>query len=269
MEQILRWCISSLRSLEKVSIPFTARFLYAWPSPKPFERPTARLNEALIAHAFERLSHCKPIPDGNTYQGEQRVIPFTDNAAQILVTWRKKVEATESQHQGIMLSFMGKCAGTVVRLAGVMTYLDWLADGDLKEEPSEIPAECVQRSISLVEDYFIPMARRCFNDAALPQEQRDALALAKWISKEQPARMNARDLGRRPDVPVKDSRRMEAALEVLCNANWVRFVGGRSGEAKGRSRKDYEINPSLYDNSDNSDNSSPIDTIVTNDTGVA
>ena len=46
---------------------------------------------------------------------------------------------------------------------------------------------------------------------------------------------------------LRKAGHVDAALEVLREAGWVRPVPVRDGTAHGRQRKDYEINPEVYE----------------------
>jgi hypothetical protein len=92
------------------------------------------------------------------------------------------------------------------------------------------------------------MAERTFGDAALPQVERNATAVARWIMRERPAVINARHLRREVRLPgLREAAEVEAALKALVEAGWLRPVPARQGRAAGRQRKDYEVNPALWE----------------------
>ena len=45
-------------------------------------------------------------------------------------------------------------------------------------------------------DYFLPQAKRVYGDAAITPKEHDARALARWIARERPDRINTRRLSR-------------------------------------------------------------------------
>ena len=65
------------------------------------------------------------------------------------------------------------------------------------------------------------MARRVFGEAALPQSERDAHGLARWLVQQKPIpeTINARELRRMAGGPsIPDSARMADALDELADA---------------------------------------------------
>jgi hypothetical protein len=100
-------------------------------------------------------------------------------------------------------------------------------------------------AMGFLESYACPMARRCFGDAALPQAERDAVALAKWIRRNRPETVNARQLRQAGAIPTREAERYDAALAELEAAGWVRQAFTRAGDHAGRRRKDWTINPGL------------------------
>jgi hypothetical protein len=91
------------------------------------------------------------------------------------------------------------------------------------------------------------MARRVFGEAALPQAERDARTIARWLVRQipLPETVNARDLRRMANGPgIRDVDRVNGALEELADAGWVRAAPTRAG-GYGRQRLDWAVNPAL------------------------
>lgn len=239
---------------------FASRFLYSWPETKQFTKPNISYNQQYINNALKKLSLLDPLQDGKHHMGNQVILKFQETAGNILAEWIQKNQQLENESNGLMISFLGKCRGLVVRLSGILTYLDWSFSHNNEPKPNCIKAPAVERAIELMDLYYIPMARRCFGDACFPQDQKDAIAIAKWIYKNKPSTINSRELGRGQGSPVKNSTRIDKAIDVLVNANWLIYSGGRIGDTRGRERKDYIVNPLVFsmsgDKSVNSDNSS-------------
>ena len=222
-----------------------------WPNNVPFKRPKRTLNALFALSALGKLHRLEMECDD---QGNPAptIIPFSEEAASELATWRKGQNIREAGVSGLLLSHVGKLPGIVVRLSLVLTFLEWAATGNAPE-PTEIPKRHALAAIGLVDAYFLPMARRCFGDAALPQELRDAAAVAKWIvrpterSGQRPTTINATELRRGEGAPVRDAKRMRDALAELEDLGWLKNVGGREGGAPGRQRSDYEVNPKVFE----------------------
>jgi hypothetical protein len=61
-----------------------------------------------------------------------------------------------------------------------------------------VDGDAISRALGFLDDYAVPMARRAFGEAALPEAERDARRLARWILRQSPtpARCGAWQTGR-------------------------------------------------------------------------
>lgn len=215
---------------------FSARFLYAYPERVPIENPSAMIKPDKLYHAFKRL-HRLSFDDCR-----YREIPFTKEAAEEFLEWRRGNVKAEDSASGMLLSLLGKMPGLVIRIATVLAYLDWSADENHKE-PEVLTLTHVDRAMQLIDDYFIPMAWRTFGYAALPKAQRDARAIAKYIIRNKSKEINLRDFRRMSMSPVTDVGALEAAVHHLVDCNWLELAESNS---TGRKAKTYMVNPLLY-----------------------
>lgn len=153
----------------------------------------------------------------------------------------------EAESAGLMLSWLGKLPGLAVRLALILELLAWSETPEGTPEPSEIGERATTAAIVFLEDFAVPMARRTFGAAALPEAERDARRLARWLVKQDPVPsvVNAKALRRMAFGPgIPDAERMEAALAELGAAGWARPAPARAAGI-GRPRKDWSINPAV------------------------
>ena len=96
-------------------------------------------------------------------------------------------------------------------------------------------------------DYFLPMARRAYGDAALPADERAARTLAKWIIKERTTTINKSTLRRKTKLAgLRSKPEIDDAVEILEEAEWMRPAPARKGDTAGRSRSDYTVNPKVW-----------------------
>jgi hypothetical protein len=111
--------------------------------------------------------------------------------------------------------------------------------------PAVIDADAVARACGFLVEYAVPMARRVFGEAALPEAERDARRLARWLLRQSPLPevVNAKALRRQQDGPgIATAGRMDAALEELAAAGWCQRAPAREGDQAGRTRKDWGVN---------------------------
>jgi hypothetical protein len=222
-----------------------ARFLYTWPAPPPnvSARPDGRGLPFDLKAALRRLREL-PMPDS-----EPIVLGFEDDAAEAMQDWRREVKAMEADAAGLFLSWTGKLPGFAVRLALVFAHLAWIAAEDGTPPPERITLDDLSRALGFLADYAVPMARRAFGEAALPEAERDARRLARWYLRlpcPRPDILNARALRRMAHGPgIPTAARIEAALTELAELGLLRAAPRREGDAPGRRRADWAVNPAV------------------------
>ena len=224
---------------------FMARFLYVYPNPvlfkKPMKKPQKELLEEIIiklrglSFPVDRKGGHKPI-----------AVPFSSVAENHFLDWCDGIIKKEQDADGVLKSHIGKMRGMVVRVSLILCYIDW-ALSKSKSEPKEISAIYVKNAIRLIDGYFLAMAHRALAEALLPREQRDARTLAKWILREEPDILNVRAFIRMKGSPLRESPRLKAAIQFLCESDWLHYTGGRDGNNAGRQRQEYAINPKVFE----------------------
>ncbi|MXP62132.1 DUF3987 domain-containing protein [Roseomonas sp. M0104] len=218
-----------------------ARFIYTWPNTPPGKpkRPSGDGLPFLLMPALRRLREL-PMPNG-----EPVTLTFSAEAADLFDEWRGEVKEMEADAAGLFLSWIGKLPGMTVRLAVIFAHLDWLAAPDGTPPPDHISADAVVRAQGFLADYAVPMAKRAFGEAALPEAERDARRLARWMLRQRPRRavLNARQMRREANGPgIVSAPRIEAALQELAALGWVRPSDSKAG---GRRRADWDVHPAV------------------------
>lgn len=218
-----------------------ARLLYGWPTPAPLRRPRMVPDHNVALAALGRLLDEVPWEPP-----EPVILPFSDEAAAALHALREEANDLEKGAAGMFLSWLGKLPGFCVRLAVILQHLEWCWHGR-SAPPNRINLAAVESAADFLEKYAVPMARRVFGEAALPQRDRDAHAIGRWLAKQEPVPeiVNERDLRRIAEGPgIRDAARISAALEELGEAGWLRPAPARSS-GHGRQRLDWAVNPAL------------------------
>ena len=71
-----------------------------------------------------------------------------------------------------------------MRLALILEDLAWAVESEF--EPPKVSELAFLQARTLLKDFALPMARRTFGEAALPQVERDAGKLARWLIRQSP-----------------------------------------------------------------------------------
>jgi hypothetical protein len=223
---------------------FAARFLWFWPEPvSGFRLARVPVEGTAQEEALRRLHvlGMSKAEDGALQPGH---VQLSDTAAAQFEGYVVQAKLRGKEATGLLAGAWGKVSGYVLRLALVLEYLAW-SEAGFRSEPLRIGETVMLSAIGLIDGYFMPMARRVFGEAAIPEEERQAMELARWISEIKPERFNARETRRQIGGSLREAKHMSQACEVLTQAGWIRPVPGRSNTGGGRTPSDYEVNPAL------------------------
>ena len=174
------------------------------------------------------------------------MLPFTEDAAAALQAWREEAADLEEGRSRNVPSWLGKLPGFCLRLAVILEHLEWCWARQAPP-PDRIKLNAVAAAADFLERYAVPMARRVFGEASLPKSERDARAIARWLTKQKPVpdTINEREMRRMSGGPgIREAARISAAMTELVDAGWLRPAPSRS-EGHGRQRQDWAVNPAV------------------------
>lgn len=219
-----------------------ARFLWVWPNKVPGRRP-AQVADLELATAALRLLYELPLVDGEGGRPRPFRCPMSNDAADLFTEWWEASRSAELT--GPLAGTLGKAPGHVIRLALVLEHL-WWCGCSVAMPPSFVSAKAVAAALALVIDYFHPMAERVYGDPAIPERDRLATVLGKWIVATNPTLINGRELRQTAGLPgLREPDKVKMALDVLVDADWIMPSPSRAGGTPGRQRDDYIVNPRL------------------------
>jgi Protein of unknown function (DUF3987) len=224
---------------------FASRFLWAWPDPvEGFTLNRKPVDATKQVDAFRHLFKVK-LPSEDQEGRDPGRIELSDEAAKHFEKFGGEVKTSATRTIGLLAGALSKAPGHVLRLAMVIEFLRWLAK-PTSPEPKTIASESMLKAIKLVEDYFLPMAQRVFNEAAIPLEEQRVMILIGWLRDHDMRKFNAREARRTIGGILRESAHMNAACKTLELAGLIRPAFSRAGESKGQRRKDYEVNPVVF-----------------------
>ena len=152
-----------------------ARFCPFWPLLSPPKRPMRMSDSGCAEQAFGRLHGLKMPTD---YEGDPKpdFIPFSKAAQAHLDAFTREAFEweREAEGSGLLVSSIGKANGLSVRVALILTFLDWAAS-DQVDPPVEISEDYYIRAVRFVRDYALPMARMTYAETALKPVDRAAV----------------------------------------------------------------------------------------------
>jgi len=141
-----------------------ARILYAWPAEPPY-RPLADDVDEVDADLLDALMKLVDLPAGQGTDLEPRYLPLSDDARARFERFRHEVMTVgRASLDGREREWWAKGPGQVLRLAGVLAYLDWAMPGRSAadsghpalsaaawraQEPTEVGEEIMNNGITL------------------------------------------------------------------------------------------------------------------------
>ena len=220
-----------------------ARFLPVWPAPAPIKRPEDTHDDTFLDGALARLLSLDLVPDES---GGKRpwLVPFADDARNLLDIFRRNVREWEVEAEGLLLSFIGKLPGLAVRLSLVLSMLDWASSE--ADKPDAITAWHFGRAAHFVESYLLPMARRAYSEASASKGERAARRLISLLRESELRSFTARDVLRMERTGLATSDDLNPGISALVEADIVREVPLPAQSKGGRPSRLYSVNPKIF-----------------------
>jgi hypothetical protein len=128
----------------------------------------------------------------------------------------------------------------------VLEFMAWAGSSD-KAEPEEISARSMKGAIILWRDYFVHHLRLVVESAGGGRALGAARDLAKWIVNNEVKEFTRTQVRRNAGMKsLKDAQGAQAAIEELCEADWLFPNFSREGGRKGRTKQEYVVNPHVH-----------------------
>nr|WP_246558239.1 DUF3987 domain-containing protein [Bradyrhizobium liaoningense] len=231
------------RSFDGDSDGIYARFLYAWPPEAPFREPSDDADETdpEIINALGRLANLQA---GEDEAFAPRSVPLTVDARRVFAAFAEFAHRERQSLDGHNREYWCKGTGHVLRLAGVLCFLEWAWTGG--PEPQAIEARHVESAVLLWRSYLWPHGRAALRLVGVSEKHNHARAVLRWL------RANAKTTTSREEVRREAlSRRLDAAetqalLDMLERTGWLREVTTKAS-GPGRPARRWEINSKLFE----------------------
>jgi Protein of unknown function (DUF3987) len=174
-----------------------SRFLWCWPEPvKGSDLDAKEVHSAPQLDALRRLFALK-MDTSLTGELLPVYVPLSEAGRAELQPFVAQMKNCAADAYGPMAGAYGKAGGHALRLALVLEFLWWgLAPTDA-EGPVEISERAMSAAIDLVQNYFIPMARRALAEASIPPDDQKAMVLVRYLQLQELTFFNAPQNGLR------------------------------------------------------------------------
>jgi hypothetical protein len=222
-----------------------SRILWAWPDAIPF-----RLGEEApgVAWAIEALDRLRELDFAPGNPPSPIFMPLAPDARQLMVRFAQEMATNLKESGGLLRSAYGKARGAALRLSLVLEWLWFCGEAGMVMPPDVISVKAFAAAMTLIGEYFMPMAERVFGDAAASCDERGAATLARWIFKQKPEEVHVRSLLREVRLPgLRSAEQIKGAAKLLVDADWLRAPNVGFGTQR---KVSYAVNPRLWENDD-------------------
>jgi hypothetical protein len=230
------------RSFDGDSDGIYARFLYAWPPEAPFREPSDEADETdpEIINAFGRLANLQA---GDDEAFAPRSVPLTADARKVFAAFAEFAHRERQSLDGRDREYWCKGTAHVLRLAGVLCFLEWAWTGG--PEPKTIDARHVESAVLLWREYFWPHGRAALRLVGISDKHIHARAVLRWLRANSKATVSREEVRREALSRRLDAGETQALLDMLERSGWLREVTLKPS-GPGRPAKRWEINPRLF-----------------------
>ncbi len=222
-----------------------ARFLWAVPESnvgwREVDPPPITLD---VCNAYARtISTLLDLPAELDERGAPlpRVLPFTEEAIDAFVAFRRKLEPRLRPFGDLheVADWAGKLPGAVARLAALLHIAEH-AEAGLANLPMEVPERAVVKAIVLA-DYFVSHAVAAFSAMEEDLATAHAKHLLAWLRSDGRSQLTRNDIHRGVRGRIKSVEALKKALFILEQRFYVRRLPYVQGV--GRPSIPYEVSP--------------------------
>ncbi len=188
-----------------------ARILVVWPAPPPLRALSAANAEppAAVRDALARLVDLPP---------ESRDVPLSAAALAIFETFRRAHDQRARRLSGRALAWWRQGDATVLRLAGVLSFLGWATETAVAPEPVQVPAGAIEAAVDLWQTYLWPHAEAVFRSSASRDHQRKTDRVLQWLEEHRPETVSREEIRRTMLSQTVDADGADAIARQLVEA---------------------------------------------------
>jgi len=215
-----------------------SRFLFAW-SERPSLQALSEMAEGTRPEEREALNRLHGMPDA------ARTLPLEPEALPAFDGFRRAHDAEAGKLDGREAAWWGKGPGTVLRLAGTLTFLAWAAAEKGTAEPAQVPAWTIKAAARLWQQYLWPHARAVFGTAGNSGSESRGPKVLRWLKREGKSEISRMELRRKALSGCCDSVEAARVADSLVAAGWLQpLESDRKGPGRPPTR--WSVNPALH-----------------------
>jgi hypothetical protein len=213
-----------------------ARFLYAWPQPRAFSAlPGLDAPNTTLLQPFARLLRTL-----DTLVAPHGLL-LDQGASRAFEAFRARLHDERQDVDGIEAAWLGKGAGAVARLAGVLAMMSWAAS-DASDVPDRVNLKAMESAVTLWWDYYRPHALALFSQSGMGEESQ-ARRVVRWLRAEGRSVISREDIRRGALREAVDAREADDVIACLVEAGALRLRPRVPTGHAGRPAVRWDVNP--------------------------
>ncbi|HKU97344.1 MAG TPA: DUF3987 domain-containing protein [Vineibacter sp.] len=217
-----------------------ARFLFVRPAATGARRPLSEEDDVVTREAVSALGRLCGQP------WRLRDLPLAREAHAAFEDFRQAHHVSMPELAGKAAAWWGKGPSQVLRLAGVLTFLDWAASRQGAAEPEHVPAWAIDAAARLWRVYLWPHAQATFRIAGAGGEhesrQRHVL---RWLAAQRMPEVSREHIRREALSQTLDAAGTQRLIDDLVDGGWLQPVAPAKG-GRGRRRRRWQVHPALW-----------------------
>jgi len=174
----------------------------------------------------------------------RRSLKLDSVAYKLLCELQEKIEPHLAKDGSLanMTDWAGKCAGKVVRIAGLLHMVEHSSDPNPWDYP--ISAKTMADAITIGR-YCLSHARAAYQEFSLNQDDRDMGEVLQWIQRKKLLEFSARKVFQRFKTRFNNMERANKILKNLIDRHCIRLNEGILPKGPGRPSTVYDVNPAI------------------------
>ena len=216
-----------------------ARFLYVWPERGDNNKVSLADPGADDAGVTALL---QKIADLAGHRATPCVVPVHDAALPVLERLMVAIQRRADDTDGVAAEWIAKGVPTVVRLAGLLSLMEW-AEMDVEWLPVG-PAH-IEAAHALWSDYYLPQATAVFDRTGVAGCERDARKVARWLKRVHAPEISREDVRREALSQTVSAEGAEDVLARLEAGGFLRPLQMTGAARGGPRRRRWAVHPQL------------------------
>lgn len=238
----------------KLDSALASRFLYVWPGrgvavsladSDADDAGIVALLQKIAAFAGHRDTPC--------------VVPFDAGAARrleaLMPAIQQRADAAEDEGlAGVAAEWIGRGVATIVRLAGVLSLMEWAETGEEAGEETgkdsgaeylPVGAAHIEAAYALWSEYYLPHVLAVFDRAGARPGDQAARRVVRWLRRVRAPQVSREEVRREALCQSVNADGAEEVLARLEAAGFLRPLAATGSTKGGPRRRRWEVNPAV------------------------